>query len=198
MNKAVLFGSTLLIGLVASVPAQADTWTIDTSHSHVGFSVAHLVVTKAKGQFNQFEGTVEIDEKDLTKSKVEVTIDAASIDTNDEKRDGHLKSPDFFDVQKHPKITFVSTRVKKLGKGKLAVVGNLTIAGKTKQVTLNVDGPSASVKDPWGNTRRALSATAVVNREDFGMTWNKALEAGGVVVGKEVTIQIEAELIAKK
>lgn len=197
MNKTVLFGSTLLIGLVASVPAQADTWALDTSHSHVGFSVAHLVVTKAKGQFNQFEGTVEIDENDLTKSKVNVTIESASIDTNDEKRDGHLKSPDFFDVANHPKITFVSKQVKKAGKGKLSVIGELTIAGKTKTVTLTVDGPSAAVKDPWGNTRRALSATTKINREDFGMTWNKALEAGGFVVGKDVTIEIEAELIKK-
>ncbi|MEQ8279770.1 MAG: YceI family protein [Deltaproteobacteria bacterium] len=197
MNRTAAFTGTLLIGLVGSAPAFADTWALDTSHSHVGFSVAHLVVTKAKGQFNKFSGTVQIDDKDITKSTVNVEIDAASIDTNDEKRDGHLKSPDFFNVAKHPKLTFVSTKVKKAGKGKLTVLGNLTIAGTTKPVTLTVEGPSKAVKDPWGNTRRALSATTKINREDFGMTWNKALEAGGMVVGKEVTIQIEAELIKK-
>jgi polyisoprenoid-binding protein YceI len=175
----------------------AEEYVIDAGHSHVGFTVAHLVVTKTKGQFNTFEGKLSLDPKNVEKSKVSVKIDAASIDTNDEKRDGHLKSLDFFGVKKHPTITFESTAVKRAKNGQLEVRGDLTMRGVTKPVTLQVDGPTDVVKDPWGNTRRGVSATAKIDRTAFGLEWNKSLETGGLLVGNEVTITIEAELIKK-
>lgn len=192
--------STALVGaaLLAASPAFAETWVIDQGHSHVGFSVAHLVVTKTKGQFNEFSGEVNLDPKNITKSTVEVTIKTDSIDTNDEKRDGHLKSADFFDTAKYPTMTFKSTKVKSAGKDKLLVTGDLTLHGVTKPVTLTVEGPSKAVKDPWGNVKRAVSATGKLSRKDFGLTWNKALETGGMVVGDEITLTIEAELNQKK
>ena len=189
---ALTLSSTLSLPAVAS----ASTWVVDASHSEVGFSVRHLMVSNTKGKFTKFEGTVELDEKNITKSKVNVSIDAASIDTNDEKRDGHLKSPDFFDVAKHPKLTFASTKVKKAGKG-LKVTGKLTIHGVTKTVVLNVEELTDTVKDPWGNVRRGLTARTEIERKDFGLTWNKALETGGVVVGETVKINLEVELIKK-
>lgn len=196
MKRSVFSLITAAI-LAAPSLASASTWNIDPSHGEVGFSVRHLMVSNTKGQFNKFEGTVDLNEKNITKSKVEVSIDAASIDTDDDKRDGHLKSPDFFNVQKYPKLTFKSTKITKAGKG-YKVMGNLTIHGVTKPVTLNVEELTAPIKDPWGNTRRGLSAYTKINRKDFGLTWNKALETGGVVVGEEVKIRIDAELIKAK
>jgi len=140
---------------------------------------------------------VTIDDADITKSKVDVTIDAASIDTANAKRDEHLRSPDFFDVAKYPTLKFVSTKVAKAGEGRLKVTGNLTIHGVTKEVVLDVEGPSPAVKDPWGNTKSGASATTKINRKDFGLTWNKALETGGMVVGEEVLITLEVELLKK-
>lgn len=187
-----LFGATLM-----AAPLQAaETWAIDKGHSHVGFSVAHMVVTKTRGNFKEFSGTLTLDTKNIAKSKVDVTIDVGSIDTNDAKRDGHLKSPDFFDVKKHPKMTFKSTSVKKAGKN-LKVSGNLTINGITKPVVLDVEGPTQAIKDPWGGMRRGVSATTKIDRREFGLKWNNTLETGGLAVGHEVTIQIEAELVKK-
>ncbi len=183
------------VGMAAS--AQAGEWTIDPSHSTAQFSVRHMMVTDVKGTFEKVSGTVNLDEKDLTKSSVEVTIDTSSINTRDAKRDEHLKSPDFFDAAKHPKITFKSTSIKKVGKGTYKVAGDLTMRGVTKPITLDVIGPSAAVKNPWGTNVRGVSAMGKVNRKDFGLNWNKALEAGGVLVGDEVKLQIDAELLEK-
>ncbi|HEY5975673.1 MAG TPA: YceI family protein, partial [Geobacteraceae bacterium] len=142
-------------------------------------------------------GIVDIDDKDITKSKVQVTIDAASIDTKVVKRDEHLRSADFLDAARFPTLTFVSRRVERAGADRLKVAGVLTIRGVSKDVVLDVEGPTASVKDPWGNTKSGASASTTINRKEFGLNWNKALEAGGVVVGDEVLINIEVELLKK-
>ena len=196
MFHRALLTASVAAALVVPGAAFASTWSIDASHSEVGFSVRHMMVSNTKGKFKKFEGTVQLNDKDVTKSTVNVTIDAGSVDTENEKRDGHLKSPDFFNVAKHPKLTFKSTKVKKKGSG-LEVTGQLSLHGVTKTVVLKVDELTNAVKDPWGMTRRGLTATTKINREDFGLTWNKALETGGVVVGKEVKISLEIELVKK-
>lgn len=172
------------------------TYDLDVSHSRVSFSVRHMMVSNTRGQFGKFSGTVFLDEKDLKASNVTVEIDTASIDTTDAKRDEHLKSPDFFDVKKFPKMTFKSTSVERAGGG-FKVVGNLTIKDVTKPVTLNVDPIAKESKDPWGMLRRGTHATAKIDRKEFGLTWNKALETGGVAVGDEVTLDLEIELVKK-
>lgn len=177
--------------------ARASEWAIDPSHTTAQFSVRHLMVTDAKGSFGKVAGTLDFNDKDPTKSVVEVTIETSSIDTGDAKRDEHLKSPDFFDAANHPQITFKSTQIKKTGKDKYKVVGDLTMRGVTKPVTLDVVGPTAPIKNPWGMTVRGVSASGKLNRKDFGLNWNKALEAGGVLVGEEVKIQIDGELVEK-
>jgi polyisoprenoid-binding protein YceI len=175
----------------------ASTWDIDPAHSSVEFSVRHLMVSTVKGNFQKVSGFVDIDDKNITKSSVEVTIEAASIDTREPKRDGHLKSPDFFDAAKYPTVTFKSTKVEKAGNGKLKVTGDLSIHGVTKPVVLMVEGLTPEVKDPWGNARRGASATTSVNRKDFGVSWAKTMDNGGAVVGEEVAIQLEAEFVRK-
>jgi polyisoprenoid-binding protein YceI len=182
---------------VAPTMAFASTWEIDPAHSNVEFSVRHMMVTTVKGHFQKVSGVVEIDDKNITKSSVEVTIDAASVDTREPKRDAHLKSPDFFDVAKYPVITFKSTKVEKAGTGKLKVTGDLTIHGVTKAVVLMVEGPSPAIKDPFGRTVRGVMATSKINRKDWGMTWNKALDTGGVLVSDEVKLELNAELAEK-
>ena len=153
-----------------------------------------MVISSVKGQFQKTTGTVNLDDKDVTKSTVEATIDVNSIDTRVPDRDNHLKSPDFFDAANHPDITFKSTKIEKAGKGKLKVTGNLTIRETTKPVVLMVEGPTAAVKDPGGNLRRGLVATTEINRQDFGLKWSKMVEAGPVVADK-VKIEIDAELL---
>ena len=190
--------TAVIFALALPVMASASTWTIDPDHSNLGFKIRHLMVSNVKGSFNKHTGTVEVNEKDITKSKVEVSIETASINTNVQKRDDDLRSANFFDVAKYPTMTFVSKKVAKAGKGKLKVTGDLTIHGVTKEVVLNVEGPSAESKDPWGNIRRGASATTTINRKDFGLTWNKALETGGVLVGEEVNISLEVEMIKAK
>jgi polyisoprenoid-binding protein YceI len=184
--------------LAAAVPALAtaasSTWTVDPAHAEAGFAVKHLVISTVRGDFNKLGGTVVLDEGDVTKSTVEVTIDAASIDTRIEKRDTHLKSADFFDVAKYPNITFKSAKVEKSGEGKLKVTGNLTIKATTKPVVLEVTGPTGEIKGPDGKGRRGFSATTKINRQEFGLTWSKTVEAGPVV-GDEIAIQIDGELI---
>ena len=187
-----------IIALVLPVFAAASSWTIDQDHSNVGFKVKHLMVSNVKGEFRNFNGTLEIDDKDVTKSKVVVNIDTPSITTGVTKRDEHLKSHDFFDVARFPAMTFVSKRVQKAGNDKLKVYGNLTLHGVTREVVLDVDGPTNAYKDPWGNIKRGASATARINRKDFGLTWNKAIESGGVMVGEEVIISLEVELLKAK
>lgn len=183
--------------LIAPVLSFAATWAIDPDHSNVGFKVRHLMVTNVRGSFEKFTGTVEINDKDIAKSKVEVSIDTNSINTNVAKRDEHLRSADFFDVAKYPTMTFVSKRVATSGAGQLKVTGDLTLHGVTKEVVLDVEGPTAESKDPWGNLRKGATATTKINRRDFGLLWNAALETGGVAVGEEVTITLEVELIKK-
>lgn len=190
-------GLAAAAALAFGTPAVASTWTLDADHTTVGFSVQHMMVTNQKGGFDTFTGTLELDDKDVTKSKVNVEIDAASINTRSQKRDDHLKSPEFFDVAKFPKLTFTSTKVEKSKNGGLKVTGNLTMHGVTKPVTLDVAPLSAEFKDPWGGIHRGTTATAVINREDFGLTWNKALESGGVIVGKDVTIELQIEVVKK-
>ena len=153
------------------------------------------MVSHVKGNFNKYSGIVDINDKDITKSKVDVTIDASSINTIVQKRDEHLKSADFFDVAKYPTLTFVSKKWTKAAKGALKVAGDLTIHGVTKSVVLTVNPFSKESKDPWGNTRRGTSASATINRKDFGLVWNQALETGGVAVGEEVNISLDVELI---
>ncbi len=186
----------ILLALAAPVAALAETstWSIDPAHTQAIFTVRHMAISNVKGQFQKTTGTVVLDEADVTRSTVEASIDVNSIDTRVEQRDGHLKSPDFFDAAKYPAITFKSTKVEKDGQGKLKVTGNLTIKGATRPVVLEVEGPSAPVKDPGGNVRRGLTATTTINRFDYGLEWNKMIEAGPVV-GKEIKIEIEAELV---
>lgn len=170
------------------------TWNIDTSHSGIHFTVRHMVFAKVHGRFSKWTATFALDEANLAASKVTVDIDAASIDTAEEKRDGHLKSPDFLDVANHPKVTFVSKSVEG-GGDSFKVKGDLTVRGATKEVTLDVEKTGAG-KDPWGNARIAFTAKTSINRKDFGLTWNQALEAGGVLVGEKVDIEIEVQAVA--
>lgn len=189
---------TILLTLIAlSAPALslAGNWNIDKDHSFASFKVQHMMITDVRGSFNDVQGVALIDENDVTRSKIDVTIAAASIDTRVKKRDDHLKSADFFDVEKYPTLTFKSTRIEKTADNKIVVVGNLTIHGVTKEVELNVSGPSAEAKDPWGNIRKGASATTKINRKDFGLVWNSTLDNGGLLVGEEVEIELAVEFI---
>ena len=180
---------------VATSQAVTTTWTIDPAHSVAEFKVKHMMISNVKGQFAKVTGTLTRDESDRTKSHVDAVIEAASIETRDAQRDAHLKSADFFDVEKFPTLSFKSTRVTSAGDGELAVEGDLTIHSITRKVTFSVEGPTPPAKDPWGNTRIAVSATTKINRKDFGLTWNAALETGGILVGDEVTITLDAEFL---
>jgi polyisoprenoid-binding protein YceI len=171
------------------------TWNLDPVHSTAQFKVKHMMISNVKGEFTSIQGKLELDEDDVTKSSVEASIDATTINTREPQRDAHLKSADFFDVEKFPVLTFKSTRVSKTGDEELSVEGDLTIHGVTRSVTFEVEGPSASTKDPWGGIRRGLSATTKINRKDFGLTWNAALETGGILVGEDVTINLDVELV---
>lgn len=193
-SKVLALATMSLLAIPAT--AKAGTWDIDPAHSTIEFSVKHMMVSTVKGQFEKVKGTIELDDKDVTKSTVEVTIDLASINTHEPKRDGHLKSPDFFDVAKYPTATFKSTKVQKAGK-KLKVTGDLTLHGVTKPVVLDVEGPSSAAKTPFGTTVRGVHATGKIDRKDFEIGWNKVLDNGGVVVGNEVTLEFNAELTEK-
>jgi polyisoprenoid-binding protein YceI len=195
--KRIIPAIAVLALLAFPALAAAETWTIDTDHSSVGFTVRHMMVSNVKGTFGTFRGSAEVDEKDITKSKISVTIDTASINTGVAKRDDHLRSADFFDTAKYPTMTYVSKKVEKIGADRMRVYGDLTLHGVTKPVVLEVEGPTKAYKDPWGNLRRGASATATINRKDFGLAWNKAIEAGGVLVGEEVKILLEMEFIRK-
>jgi len=188
---------TMLAALVlASSSAFASTWEIDSSHTASQFAVKHMMVSTVRGQFGKTTGTINLDDKDFTKSAVNVTIDATTIDTREPKRDAHLRSPDFFDVEKFPTLTFKSTKIEKAGNG-FKVTGDLTMRGVTKPVVLDVSELSAPSKNPWGMTVRAVNATGKISRKEWGLTWNKALEAGGMLVSDEVQLIIDAELVAK-
>lgn len=194
LGKKLLATLLVVLALASFSWAQAATWQIDSKHSYAHFSVRHLMVSNVRGSFSNVSGILIIDESDLTKSSVEATIDATTINTQEPDRDKHLKTADFFDVASHPTITFKSKKVEKAGKDRLRVIGDLTIRGVTKQVVLDVEGPTAPIKDPRGNLKRGATATTKVNRQDFGVAWNRTLDAGGVVVGDEVSITIELEL----
>ena len=178
-------------------PAVAATYDIDRSHSRLSFSVRHMMVSNTRGQFGAFAGTVYIDERSPAASTVSLDIETSSIDSSDPKRDEHLRSADFFDVQRFPKMTFRSTRVERNGAG-WKVTGDLTIRDTTKPVVLEVDAIAPAVRDLWGGARRGTHARAKLDRKAFGLTWNKTLEAGGVAVGDEVTLDLEVELLEKK
>lgn len=179
----------------ATPGASTSTWKIDPVHSNAHFKVKHMMISHVKGEFTSITGTLELDEADVTKSKVEATIDANTISTREAQRDAHLKSTDFLDAQKFPTLTFKSTRISKKGEDEYAVSGDLSIHGVTRNVTFQVEELSAPMKDPWGNTRIGLSAATKINRKDFGLVWNSALETGGVLVGDEVTIMVDAQFI---
>jgi polyisoprenoid-binding protein YceI len=180
----------------ASSPTTETTvWNIDPVHSVAEFKVKHMMITNVKGRFKDVKGTLAFDPADVTKSKITAEINAASIDTHDADRDTHLKSADFLDVEKFPTLTFTSTRITKAGAGELKVDGDLTIHGVTRPVVFEVEGPSEPGKDPWGNTRIGWSATTKINRKDYGLTWNAALEAGGFLVGDQVTITLDVEAV---
>lgn len=183
---------------MAPVLASASTWNIDPDHTSIEFKVRHLMVSNVKGVFGKVSGVVKIDDSDFTKSTVTATIDTTSIDTGVAKRDAHLKSPDFLDVAKYPTMTFVSTGVTGGSGGDFKLTGNLTLHGVTRPVVLDVAGLSQEIKDPMGAIRRGASASTTINRKDFGLTWNKMLEAGGVAVGDEVKINIEVEMVKAK
>jgi polyisoprenoid-binding protein YceI len=185
-----------------SLSAKAQTnWNVDASHSKLGFAVTHMMVSETEGKFKIYEGKVSSvkPDADFTDAKIDFSVDAASINTDDEKRDGHLKSPDFFDTAKYPKITFKSTSMKpgKL-KGTYILTGDLTMHGVTKAVTLNAIGASKIVKDPYGMERYAFKVTGTINRKDFGLAWNAALEAGGVAVSEDVRLDINVEITKAK
>ena len=175
------------------VHTATSIWNIDPAHTTAEFRVKHMMISNVKGHFATTTGVVKLDEADLTRSGVEASIEAGSITTRNDDRDAHLKSPDFFHVERFPTLSFASTRVIRKEEGQLAVEGDLTIRGVTRQVVFAVEGPTPPVKDPWGNTRMGLTATTKINRKDFGLTWNAALEAGGLLVGDEVTITLDVE-----
>jgi len=182
---------------VLSLPASAgtSTWKIDPQHSSAQFSVRHLAISTVRGAFSKVTGTIILDENDVTKSAVDVTIDVSTVDTREPSRDNDLRSDKFFDVAHYPSMTFKSRKVEQVAPGKLKVTGDLTIRGTTKEVVLDVDGPTAPVKDPWGNQRAAVNATTKINRQDFGVKWNATMDNGGVVVGDDVPITIDVEMI---
>jgi polyisoprenoid-binding protein YceI len=175
----------------------ATSYDIDPAHSSAHFSVRHMMISNVKGEFTKLSGSVTFDSENPGASKVEAVIDVASLHTRDEQRDGHLKSPDFFDVANFGEIRFESTSVKASGDGEHLVTGNLTIHGVTKEVTLKVEGPTPEVKDPWGNIRAGATATTKINRKDFGLVFNVVLDGGGVLVGEDVAISLELEMTKK-
>lgn len=178
--------------------SNSNQWVVDASHSNAGFSVRHMMITNVRGEFTKLEGAVSYDPATPEATTIEASVDVASISTRDAQRDGHLKSPDFFDAEKFPKITFKSKSVKVKGSDELAVTGDLTIHGVTKEVVFDVEGPSAPSTDPFGNVRVGATASTKVKRDDFGITWNAALEAGGVLVGNDVKITLDISLIKQK
>ena len=169
-------------------------WTIDASHTQIQFSVRHMMISNVRGRFENFDGTVELDETKPENSKIEVKIDASTINTRDAQRDGHLKSPDFFDVEKYPSISYVSKKIKQIDETHGQVIGDLTIHGKTQEVVLNAEF-NGKAKSPWGTTSAGFSAETKINRKNFGLEWNQALETGGLLVGEDITINIDLELV---
>lgn len=179
----------------APIQASTTTWNIDPAHSLAEFKVKHMMISNVKGQFSKLSGKMTFDDSDLKNSRVEVSAEAASIHTGDDQRDAHLKSADFFDVEKYPSLGFKSTGIRIVRDGELSVEGDLTIHGVTRKISFAVEGPTPPSKDPWGNTRIAVAATTKINRKDFGLTWNAALETGGILVGEDVAITLEVQFV---
>ena len=187
----------VLAAFVCAAGLPAATWQIDSAHSSAQFAVRHMMVSTVRGAFSGVRGTAEFDPADQGRAALDVTIDATTVNTREPKRDAHLKTADFFDVEKHPTITFRSKRVEATGPGKLKITGELTMRGVTKEVMLDVEGPTPEIKDPRGGGRMGAQATTKLNRKDFGINWNRALDAGGAVVGDEVTVTIDVELVRR-
>ncbi len=199
LKTAQRFSVVSAIALLASLSAfaQTSTWNIDPAHSTAQFTVRHLGISNVTGSFTKVTGSVILNDKDIAQSQVSASIDVSSVDTRVEMRDKDLKSPNFFDVEKYPTIEFKSKKIAGSG-GKLQVIGDLTIHGTTHEVTLDVDGPTPELTDPWGNSRRGISATTAISRKDFNLVYNKLLGTGEAVVGDNVKIQIDAEIVKKK
>ncbi len=187
----------MAVGLSLPARAATSTWQIDPQHSSAQFAVRHLGLSTVRGAFSKLSGTMVLDDQDITKSSVEVTIDVNTVDTREPDRDKDLRSERFFDVAHFPTMTFKSKKVEQLAPGKLRVTGDLTIRGTSREVTLDVDGPTNPVKDPWGNQRLAATATTKIKRQDYGVKWNAKLDNGGVVVGDDVNITLDVEMIQK-
>ena len=196
MKRRMVLAATVLF-LAAPGLLHAAPWEFDADHTGVHFKVRHLMISSVRGEFEKVSGKIVYDETDITKSAADITIDAASVNTRSAERDKDLRSPNFLDVAKYPKITFRSQRVEKAGNGTLKITGDLTIRGVTKEVVLTVEGPTPAIKDPWGNYRVGGQATTKINRKDFGLVWNATLETGGVMVGDEVEITIDVEIYKK-
>jgi polyisoprenoid-binding protein YceI len=182
----------------AAIPqttTSTTTWNIDPAHSVAEFKVKQMMIANVKGHFSRVSGGLTLDESNLDKSHIEASIDAASVETRDAQRDAHLRSADFLDVEKFPTLSFKSQRISIIRDGELAVEGELTIHGVTRKVVFTVEGPTPPTKDPWGNTRVAVSGTTKINRKDYGLTWNTALETGGILVGEDITITLEVEFV---
>jgi polyisoprenoid-binding protein YceI len=187
--------ATLTSTITAQSQTSTTTWNIDPAHSNAEFKVKHMMIAHVKGHFSKVSGALTLNEADLDKSHIEASIDATSIETRDAQRDAHLRSTDFLDVEKFPTLSFKSEQIRIVRDGELAVEGDLTIHGVTRKAVFAVEGPTPPVKDPWGNTRVAVSGTTKINRKDFGLTWNAALETGGILVGDEVTITLDVEFV---
>lgn len=194
--RSTLRAAALLLVATISCSAQVTTWQIDPAHSAAQFAVRHMMISTVRGEFHKLSGTLVLDEKDITKSTIEVTIDATTVDTREERRDNHLKSADFLDVANFPTMTFKSKSVSAAGEGRLKVTGDLTIRGVTKEVVLDVEGPTSPIKQ-GNSTRRGVSATTKINRKDFGVSWSRALDGGGVVVSDDVNITLDVEFLLK-
>jgi polyisoprenoid-binding protein YceI len=189
--------SAIVLLASLSALAQTSTWNIDPAHSTAQFTVRHLAISNVTGSFTKVAGSAVLNEKDIAQSQVSASIDVSSVDTRVEARDKDLRSPNFFDVEKYPTIEFKSKRIVNSG-GKLQMIGDLTIHGTTHEVTLDVDGPTPELTDPWGNSRRGISATTTINRRDFNLVYNNLLKTGEAVIGDNVKIQIDAEIVKKK
>lgn len=196
IRRTAALGALAAMG-ISGLWAETRFYTLDPTHSNAGFSVKHLMISNVRGNFSKLEGTAQWDPKDPTAAQLHAAIDVSSVDTREPKRDAHLKSADFLDAAKYPQMKFESTKFE-TKTNQLLMTGNLTIRGVTKPVTFVVDGPSAPIKDPWGNVRLGASATTRINRKDFGLSFNAAMDGGGVVVGDDVDITLDVELVQKK